>query len=102
MGAKAVFASQPLALWLTQSLADATGLIVLRHNSKTNSTIKLLECMIFNGKTGMGNRADNIRIIIQHLKIRCDAWIADSEIRNCPGDRLISPRNHLLKYLALT
>lgn len=62
MGAKAVFASQHPILWLTQSLAGATGLIVLRHSPKTNSTIKLLECMMFNGKTGTSNRADNIRI----------------------------------------
>ncbi len=52
MGAKAVFASQHPILWLTQSLAGATGLIVLRHSPKMNNTIKLLECMIFNGKTG--------------------------------------------------
>lgn len=90
MGAKAVFASQHPILWLTQSLAGATGLIVLRHSPRTNNTIKLLDCMIFNGKT----RAIELIIsgllghIIQNLKIRCDAWNADSKIGNCPGDRL--------------
>lgn len=81
MGAKAVFASQHPILWLTQSLAGATGLIVLRHSPKTNSTIKLLECMMFNGKTGTSNRADNIRIARSYNPKL--TWNADSKIGNC-------------------